>query len=87
MNKQFQPNSFFAKIMPFFGVGIFIVLFIAALVFLSYILLIGAVIGIVLFVISYIRNKFFGGKTIQKTPPHIQHGEVKKDGNVYEHKK
>lgn len=50
------------KIMPFLVVGIVLVLFIVALVLLSYLLFWGALIGLVLFGISYIKNKFFPKK-------------------------
>lgn len=58
-----QPNpNLTNRIMSFIGLGIFIVLFICAFVFLSYLLIIGAAVGLILFLIAYIRNRFFHKK-------------------------
>ncbi len=55
-----QPNPNLSnRIMSFIGLGIFIVLFICAFVFLSYLLIIGAAIGLILFLIAYVRKRFF----------------------------
>lgn len=68
------PSSFFAKIMPFIGIGIFLAIFVIAFVFLSYVLLIGAVIGLALFVVAFIKQTFFSSKSkttavVSKRPP------------------
>jgi len=55
-------STLLTKIMPFFGIGIFLVILIVAFIFLSYVLLIGAVVGLVLFVVAYIKQTFFSGK-------------------------
>lgn len=56
------PSALLMKIMPFIGIGIFLVVLIVAFVLLSYVLLIGAVVGLVLFVVAYIKQTFFSGK-------------------------
>lgn len=66
-----------ARIMPFISLGIFIVLLVVGIVFLSYIFVIGAVVGLIIYAIAWIRIKF-AGKTTQATPS-TQHG------NIYEH--
>lgn len=59
---QIQSNSVFGKILPFIGMGIFLVVIIIALVLLSYVLLIGGAIGLILFCIAYLKRKFFPNK-------------------------
>lgn len=54
MNSKNISNT----ILSFIGLGIFIVLLICALIFLSYIFVIGAAIGLVLFLISYLKTRF-----------------------------
>lgn len=49
----------FDRVMPFLIMGFTVAFLIAALVFLSYILLWGVLIGLVLFAINYIRQRFF----------------------------
>ena len=51
-----------AKFMPYLIMGIFIALLFVALVIFSYILFIGLAIGAVLYVVFYIRSRFFGVK-------------------------
>lgn len=49
-------------IVSFIGLGIFIILLICALIFLSYVFVIGAAFGLILFLISYIRALFIRKK-------------------------
>lgn len=46
------------RLMSFLGLGIFIALLIVSIFIFSYIFIIGALVGLVLFVIDYIRNRF-----------------------------
>lgn len=50
-----SPQNLTSTLVSFIGLGVFIVLFICALIFFSYIFVIGAGIGLILFLISYIR--------------------------------
>jgi uncharacterized membrane protein len=59
MKPQSLPNT----LTSFIGLGIFIVLLICAFIFLSYIFIIGAVIGLVLFLFSYFKARFGKDKT------------------------
>lgn len=52
-------NSWAAKFLPFLTMGLSIVLFIIGIIVFSYILIIAAIIGVILFSIGYIRAKFF----------------------------
>lgn len=63
-----SAERFAAKLLPFLGMGVFIVLFIFGLMVLSYVLIIGAVIGLILFLINYIRTKF---SHTHKKPHHL----------------
>ncbi len=58
-------NKITAKLMPFIGMCIFIVLLIASIVFFSYIFIIGAIIGLILLVIGYIRSKLLHAKILK----------------------
>jgi len=66
-----------ARIMPFISLGIFIVLLIIGIVFLSYIFVIGAFVGLIIYTIAWIRLKLAGKKLSPSS--NIQ------QGNVYEH--
>ena len=50
------------RIIPFIFLGIFIVLFVVGLIILSYILIYGALVGLVLFMLSWLKEKFFPKK-------------------------
>lgn len=56
----------FQQLVPFIMIGIAIVAFVFGIVLLAYLFLFGAVVGLVLFVISWVRDKFFPPKTITK---------------------
>ncbi len=59
---QKKSNSFFLRILPFIALGIFIVILVVGLVVFSYLLIIGAIVGIILFGISWVYNKLTGRK-------------------------
>lgn len=52
-------QSLLARIMPFVGLGIVLAFVVIAFVIFSYVLLIGTVIGLVLFAITYLKQRFF----------------------------
>lgn len=56
------------RFVPFLVFGIIIVLFFISLVLLSYLLLFGAVIGVVMFIVASIREKFFRNRCIKESP-------------------
>ncbi len=45
--------------MPFIFLGIILVIFVAGIILFSYLLILGAIIGLVLFLINWLREKFF----------------------------
>ena len=55
-------HNLFPKIIPFLLIGIAIVAFSFGIVLLAYLLFLGAIVGMVLFIISFIRDKFFPKK-------------------------
>ena len=66
------------KIAPFIVFGITIFIFIAGLVILSYILIFGSLIGLVLFAIKWLRDKL----SAKSKPPAK---EVEKRGRTIDH--
>jgi len=58
------------------GIAVFIGLFILGLIFFSYLLIIGGIIGLVLFLIGYIRAKFF----IKRFQADIKKEQAKQQG-------
>jgi len=80
-NNGFQ--RILAVIMPFVGMGIFVVLFIVGLIFFSYLLIIAAIIGLVLFAIGYVRVKLFQRKS--RTAANDQTYQSSGKGRVIEH--
>ncbi|MDR3490485.1 MAG: hypothetical protein P4M12_00415 [Gammaproteobacteria bacterium] len=62
-------QNFLARFMPFLILGLMIVILIAGLVLLSYLLIFGALIGVVLFSAAWLKNKLFPSKDITTNPP------------------
>jgi hypothetical protein len=47
-----------SRIMPFIGLGIFIVLLVFTLIFLSYVFVIGTIVGLIVYIIACIRLRW-----------------------------
>lgn len=60
-------QRFFNQFIPFILIGIAIVAFAFGIILLAYLFLFGAIVGFILFMISWVRNKFFQPKTVVKT--------------------
>lgn len=77
------------KLQHYFAIGIFAALCIVGLIVFSYILIIGAVVGFVLFVINFIVNKIRGKK--QSGSPFIdvqfKGSSRNQSGRVIDHEK
>ncbi len=56
------------RISPFIVAGIAIITLIFGMVLLAYLFIIGAAIGIVLFVINWVRENFFRNKKVKRSP-------------------
>lgn len=55
------------RLIPFFVLGIMIVIFVVGLVLLSYLLIFGALVGFILFMVSWVKATFFPSKQLTKT--------------------
>jgi len=84
MNPQVK-NKIVGTLISFIGMGVFVVLFILGLIFFSYLLIIGAIVGLILFGIAYLRAKFFQQK-VKKTEPSSTHKKVH-HGRTIDHEK
>lgn len=56
-----------AKIVPFLFLGMMLVILIVGFILLSYLLIWGAIIGLVLFLIAWVREKLFPSRQLTKT--------------------
>lgn len=56
-------QRFLQQLVPFILIGIAIVAFAFGIMLLAYLFLFGALLGMVLFTISWLKNKFFPPKT------------------------
>jgi hypothetical protein len=76
-------NNLLERLMPFLMIGIMLVLFVAGIILFSYFLILGAIVGGVLFLVAWFRERFFSTKQIKKVkrPPTpgitIDHDEIK----------
>lgn len=55
-------HKLFAKLIPFLLIGCAIVAFAFGIVLLSYLFFLGALVGLILFIMTLIKEKFFPGK-------------------------
>ena len=55
-------EKFIKQLLPFLFIGIALVAFAFGILLLAYLFLFGAIVGLVLFIISWIREKFFAKK-------------------------
>lgn len=68
------------RLIPFVVLGVVLVIFVFGIIFLSYLLIWGAIIGLILFVIGWVKEKF--SRTRGRSSP-----EMKKEGRIIEHDK
>lgn len=54
-----RPVSLLNKIIPFLMVGIALVAFVLGIMLMVYLFLFGAIVGFILFIISWIRQRYF----------------------------
>lgn len=67
-------KRFLSQLIPFIFIGIAIVAFAFGIILLAYLFLIGALVGLILFSISWIKEKFFPRKV--STQPKKHSGRV-----------
>ncbi len=68
-------NSFFSRLAPFIYLGIMLAILIAGIVIFSYLLILGALLGVVLFSIAWIKERFFSSKKRQQSGRIIEHDQ------------
>lgn len=73
-------RNLMARLIPFFMLGIALVALFFGLVLLAYLFVFGALVGIVLFLINWVKVKFFPANTIVKREAHKQGS-----GNLIDH--
>lgn len=59
-------NNLLARLVPFLFLGMILVIFVIGIIFLSYLLILGAIVGLALFVVAWLKEKFFPVKDLQK---------------------
>lgn len=72
-------RSILQRIIPFIFLGVAIVALVAGLILFSYLLIFGAIVGVVLFVLSWAKEKFFPSKQI------TTYKEKPKQGRTFDH--
>lgn len=71
-------KNLLSKLVPFIFLGVLLVVLVAGFILLSYLLIWGAIVGLVLFVIAWIREKLFPSKQLTQT-------EKPKSGRIIDH--
>lgn len=62
-------RRFLSQLVPFIFFGIAIVAFVFGIMLLAYLFFFGALVGIILFLISWLRERFFPSKTLTRPSP------------------
>lgn len=66
------------KIIPFLFLGMMLVILVVGFILLSYLLIWGAIVGLILFIITWVREKLFPSKELTKT-------DKPKSGRIIDH--
>ncbi len=72
-------KSIAQRIIPFIFLGIMLVILALGIILLSYVLILGAIVGFVLYIVARIKEKFFPSKQLTKTD------FSKKPGRTFDH--
>lgn len=67
---KFLMQSILARLIPFIFLGVMIVLLVAGMIIFSYLLIVGALVGLILFMIAWVRDRLFGKK--KSTPSQLK---------------
>ena len=78
-----HTHPLFTRIFPFLIMGVMLILFILGLFIFTYLFIFAMIIGSVLFIINYVRTKFFRPKT--NPVGSAQNLQPKKVGRIIEH--
>ena len=83
MNQRPTPSQKVGAYITFFvSMAIFVVLGIIGFFILSWLLIVGAMIGLIVFIIAYVRRRFSSNSFSSRQPPNTLH---KGSGKVYDH--
>lgn len=74
-------STLFARLLPFLWVGILLVLAFIGIIFFSYVLILGAFVGLVIYGIAYLRSKFF-----PKKPKTVVEQSTQEQGRTFDYK-
>lgn len=69
-------QRFINRLIPFILMGIALVAFAFGILLLAYLFLFGAIVGLILFTVAWIKSKFFPPKTIQKPTSRSGRGRI-----------
>lgn len=72
-------QNLFARLVPFIFLGIMIVIFVVGIVIFSYLLIVGAIVGMILFLAAWLKEKLFPSKDIQ------YYQQTEKRGRTFDH--
>jgi predicted lipid-binding transport protein (Tim44 family) len=71
-------QNFLKKLIPFLFLGFMIVVLVGGLILLSYLLMFGLILGVILFCVSWLKTRLFASKEMTiKEPP--------KTGRTFDH--
>ena len=70
-------QSFIARLTPFILLGVAIVAFVFGMILMAYLFIFGALIGLAIFAIAWLRSKFFPAKTLVKSGRTYNHNDLK----------
>ena len=72
-------NKLFQRILPFFIFGLMLVVLIAGFILFSYLLILGGIVGLVLFIIAGVREKLFHTRDV------TLHKRQSQQGRTFDH--
>ena len=76
-------NKLINRIVPFIFLGIILVVLGIGIILLSYLLILGAIVGLILFLVGWIKEKFF--PTTEITHYKKQDNTPEKPGRTFDH--
>lgn len=60
-------QNFLLRLLPFLFLGVMTVIFICGLIIFSYLLIFGAILGFVFFILAWFKERFFPNRHLTKT--------------------
>jgi hypothetical protein len=72
-----MKQSFLSRLVPFIMLGVAIVAFFFGMLIMAYIFVFGALVGMALFAVAWVRTKFFPNKGLVKRGRTYDHNDLK----------